>query len=53
MSKIDPSGGHEGVVKFKEAFGPERLSVKRWKWRNPLVGTIANVKRKIVGSLRL
>lgn len=53
MSKIDPSGRHEGVVKFKETFGPERLPVKRWEWRNPFVETIANVKRKIVGGLRL
>jgi hypothetical protein len=50
---FNPSGGHEGTLRFKETFGPERLPVKRWEWRNPFVGTITNVKRKIVGGLRL
>lgn len=50
---FNPSGGHEGTVRFKEAFGTERLPVKRWEWKNPFVKTIANVKRKIAGSLRL
>jgi hypothetical protein len=50
---FNPSGGHEGTVRFKETFGPEKLPVKRWKWRNPFVETILNIKRKIVGDLRL
>ena len=44
---FNPSGGHEGTVRFKETFGPERLPIKRYKWKNPFVEAIINVKRKI------
>lgn len=48
---FNPSGGHEGTAKFKENFGPERLPVKRWGWKNPFVRTITNIKRKIMAGL--
>ena len=50
---FNPSGGHEGTMRFKESFGPERLPVKRWRWGNPFIKTIVNIKRKIVGDLKL
>jgi len=44
---FNPSGGHEGTVRFKEAFGPKRLPVKRWRWENPFVKAITNIKRNM------
>ena len=34
---FNPSGGHEGVVNFKSAFGPERRTIRRWEYRDPTV----------------
>lgn len=50
---FNPSGGHEGTMRFKEAFGPEKLPFKRGEWKNPFVEKIVNIKRKIVGGLKL
>ena len=47
---FNPSGGHEGVVRFKETFGTEKLTIKRWKWENSFIKKIAHVKRNIIGS---
>ena len=33
---FNPSGGHEGAVGFKEAFGTERLSIQRREWEKPV-----------------
>jgi len=44
---FNPSGGHEGTMRFKESFGPERLPVKRWEWKNPFVKTIVNIKKRL------
>jgi hypothetical protein len=50
---FNPSGGHEGTVKFKEAFGIDKLLIKRWEWESPFIRTIAGVKRKIVAGLKI
>jgi len=50
---FNPSGGHQGTVRFKESFGPENVKIKRWRWEKPLVKTITIVKRKIASGLRL
>lgn len=45
---FNPSGGHENTIKFKDNFGPERFPIKRWDWKNQLLETVMNVKKKIV-----
>ncbi len=32
---FNPSGGHEGVVKFKESLGAKRIDIDCWRWENP------------------
>ncbi len=29
---FNPSGGHQGVVKFKESFGAKRVKINKWLW---------------------
>ena len=50
---FNPSGGHKGVVKFKETFGTNKLTIKRWEWENLFIRKIVSVKRKIMVSLRI
>ena len=44
---FNPSGGHEGVVRFKSAFGAEKRALVRWTYESPKL-TLA---RKIKGIL--
>ncbi|GAI41742.1 unnamed protein product, partial [marine sediment metagenome] len=50
---FNPSGGHKGTAEFKELFGTERLTIKRWEWENPLIRKIKGIKRNIINNLRI
>lgn len=43
---FNPSGGHDGVVKFKKGFGPERVSFSRFKTSNQ-IAQLAQASAKI------
>ena len=40
---FNPSGGHEGTVRFKETFGSERMPIKRWKWQNLIIRVLKTI----------
>lgn len=42
---FNPSGGHEGVVKFKQKFGTERVPITSYQYESPLYKTA----QKVVG----
>jgi len=44
---FNPSREHEGTRRFKEAFGPERFSVNRWRWKNVVVKMARQVTKGI------
>ncbi|UCC38733.1 MAG: GNAT family N-acetyltransferase [Candidatus Aminicenantes bacterium] len=49
---FNPSGGHEGTVRFKDAFNPEQIPISRWEWENPFVKVIMNAKTNFMSALR-
>jgi len=44
---FNPSGGHEGVVKFKSEFGPKRMKVNRKSHTDPKIKFASMVKEKL------
>lgn len=49
---FNPSGGHEGVVRFKSTFGPERREIKRWSKENQRLKSLRQLKSKSKCYLR-
>jgi len=47
---FNPSGGHEGVAKFKSRFGAEKWPLKRWTMKDRKLDFIRRAKKKITGS---
>ncbi|PTL34907.1 hypothetical protein CLG94_12475 [Candidatus Methylomirabilis limnetica] len=44
---FNPSGGHAGVVAFKESFGAARMRVKVSRWENPMYHVYRRLRRLI------
>jgi hypothetical protein len=42
---FNPSGGHEGVAKFKKSFGAEQRRILRWQWEPKLIRILKKVQR--------
>ena len=41
---FNPSGGHDGVVRFKESFGAEPLPFARWEYRGDVASMLRSIK---------
>jgi lipid II:glycine glycyltransferase (peptidoglycan interpeptide bridge formation enzyme) len=49
---FNPSGGHEGVVRFKSTFDPKRKKIKRWTKENQKLKSLRKMKSKTENLLR-
>lgn len=45
---FNPSGGHEGVARFKASFGAEQVEIRRWRYQSP-VFTLLDGLRGLTG----
>lgn len=45
---FNPSGGHEGVARFKRSFGAQERPIRRWSYKNPKL----QVARKLIHVFR-
>lgn len=41
---FNPSGGHEGVARFKRSFGAEKRPIARWSYKNPKLQVAAKLR---------
>jgi hypothetical protein len=49
---FNPSGGHEGVARFKRSFGAERRTIRRYSFSKKSFQVIQGIARKVRSSKR-